>query len=234
MVAGLKTNAAFLIALAQNTDVARGAMDTGHIAREITALTSATVSQSAIAAGIARLVDAQAGPGDRVGSPWSARDGFQLSGPRRLTLPFVIDGSPANVEARWDGSSAGAMILLDGVAASGASEAAAHVHVVVAGTEAFVVERGAHVRIARPLYDATVEDDGDGSGRVKAPINGRVAKVFVSVGDTVEKGASVAVVEAMKMEHVLAAPIAGRVDSIAAAEGAQVVQGAVIVSITEV
>jgi 3-methylcrotonyl-CoA carboxylase alpha subunit len=58
-----------------------------------------------------------------------------------------------------------------------------------------------------------------------------VAKIFVAAGETVEKGARVAVVEAMKMEHVLVAQVAGTIDKVAASEGAQVTQGTVIATI---
>jgi biotin carboxyl carrier protein len=49
----------------------------------------------------------------------------------------------------------------------------------------------------------------------------------------VQAGAVVAVIEAMKMEHTLLAPIDGRVDEVAVAAGAQVAQGALILRIAE-
>ena len=49
-------------------------------------------------------------------------------------------------------------------------------------------------------------------------------------GDTVAKGDRIAVVEAMKMEHVLHAARAGRIDKLAVKEGQQVTQGALIAS----
>jgi 3-methylcrotonyl-CoA carboxylase alpha subunit len=73
---------------------------------------------------------------------------------------------------------------------------------------------------------------GDGTG-VRAPIVGRVAKLFVQAGDAVTKGDRIAVVEAMKMEHVLHAPRDGTVGSVAVKEGEQVVQGAVVAVLTE-
>jgi 3-methylcrotonyl-CoA carboxylase alpha subunit len=68
---------------------------------------------------------------------------------------------------------------------------------------------------------------------VRAPIIGRVAKVFVTEGGTVAKGDRVAVVEAMKMEHVLHAPRAGKIARLAAKEGDQVTQGALIAALAE-
>jgi 3-methylcrotonyl-CoA carboxylase alpha subunit len=57
--------------------------------------------------------------------------------------------------------------------------------------------------------------------------------VFVTPGDTVAKGDRIAVVEAMKMEHVLHAPRAGRIDKLAVREGDQVALGALIAALAE-
>ena len=57
---------------------------------------------------------------------------------------------------------------------------------------------------------------------------GRLTKLFVRAGDQVSAGDRVAVVEAMKMEHVLHAPSNGAVKSLLAREGEQVDLGAVI------
>jgi biotin carboxyl carrier protein len=66
----------------------------------------------------------------------------------------------------------------------------------------------------------------DLSGRALAP-----GSVFVKAGDKVAKGDRVAVVEAMKMEHVLHAARDGVIDKVAAKEGDQVVTGALIASL---
>jgi len=69
---------------------------------------------------------------------------------------------------------------------------------------------------------------GAGNG-VLAPMPGVVKAVFVSVGETVEKGARLAILEAMKMEHVLLAARAGAVAEVLCAEGDQVEAGAALV-----
>ena len=51
---------------------------------------------------------------------------------------------------------------------------------------------------------------------------GRVVKVFVSEGDTVEPGDPLIVVEAMKMENRVQAPISGTVSSVYVQEGDEV------------
>ena len=56
-------------------------------------------------------------------------------------------------------------------------------------------------------------------------MHGKLVALLVSEGDAVAKGQLLAVVEAMKMEHALTAPIAGTVSEIAAAPGQQVAEG---------
>jgi biotin carboxyl carrier protein len=52
-------------------------------------------------------------------------------------------------------------------------------------------------------------DNGSG-GVVRSPMNGVVVKVAASVGDSVEAGAVIVVLEAMKMENEVTAPVAGK------------------------
>src|SRR6218665_2995079 len=60
-----------------------------------------------------------------------------------------------------------------------------------------------------------------GSGAVTAPLTGRIAAVGVAVGDTVQAGQTLVVLEAMKMEHRLSAPFAGRITELSAQVGGQ-------------
>ncbi len=64
-----------------------------------------------------------------------------------------------------------------------------------------------------------------GTVAVTAPMQGKVVSIDVAPGDAVAKGAQVAVLEAMKMEHVVAAAQSGRVQSIAAAPGDVLMEG---------
>ena len=62
-------------------------------------------------------------------------------------------------------------------------------------------------------------------------MHGKLVALLVSAGDVVTSGQRLAIVEAMKMEHALVAPFAGRVARTSFARGAQVAQGATIVLI---
>ena len=72
-------------------------------------------------------------------------------------------------------------------------------------------------------------ETGGGSNRIEAPMPGLVKAVFVSAGEAVAQGARLAVLEAMKMEHVLTAGRDGVVAEVLAAEGAQVEAGAPLI-----
>ncbi len=70
-----------------------------------------------------------------------------------------------------------------------------------------------------------------GDGKVRAAMNGRVVAVLVKPGEKVAAGQPVMTLEAMKMEHVHTASVAGTVSSINVAEGEQVTTGKIVVEI---
>ena len=69
----------------------------------------------------------------------------------------------------------------------------------------------------------------EGPRPVKAPMPGRVVRLLVGVGDEVEEGQGVVVIEAMKMQNELKSPKAGRVVRVGAAVGDTVGSGDVLV-----
>lgn len=77
----------------------------------------------------------------------------------------------------------------------------------------------------RPAVDAA------DSGAVIAPIPGLISEIRVKVGDAVEVGQCVAVMEAMKMENHLTAHISGIVQAISVQKGSEVYTGQTIMSI---
>lgn len=81
--------------------------------------------------------------------------------------------------------------------------------------------RGAH---AAGGHDA-------GQAQINAPMPGKVVRVLVEVGQTVEAGAGLVVVEAMKMQNELKSPKAGTVAEVRVEPGATVNAGDVLVII---
>ena len=70
--------------------------------------------------------------------------------------------------------------------------------------------------IARPKADP------NDPGQVGAPMSGVVVELRIHVGSHVKKGDPIAVLSAMKMEMVISAPHAGKIDQIKVAEGVPV------------
>ena len=68
-------------------------------------------------------------------------------------------------------------------------------------------------------------------GGLTAPMNGSIVRVLVEPGQSVEEGATLVVLEAMKMEHSIRAPHAGTVQNIFCAEGDMVTDGMVLVEL---
>jgi len=80
------------------------------------------------------------------------------------------------------------------------------------------------IRIVHPLAHA--EGAQDEKGRLTAPMPGKVVSFAVKVGYKVKAGQSLAVMEAMKMEHTIAAPKDGEVTELLYAPGDQIAEGA--------
>ena len=78
------------------------------------------------------------------------------------------------------------------------------------------------------LQQAAAGAEEEGGGLV-APMPGKVIALAVAPGAAVEKGATLLVLEAMKMEHAIVAPRAGRVRAFRCAAGEQVDEGVELV-----
>jgi geranyl-CoA carboxylase alpha subunit len=100
------------------------------------------------------------------------------------------------------------------------------------GDRLFILHRGTTLSIRDLTLAAPVSAAASGGdGKVRAAMNGRVVAVLVKSGDRVAAGQPVMTLEAMKMEHVHTAGIAGVISAIDVAEGEQVTTGKVVVEI---
>jgi 3-methylcrotonyl-CoA carboxylase alpha subunit len=238
VVAGPRTNAAFLHALLSHPAFTEGRMDTGLIGRDLARLADAGPSPQAIVYGVTQMLwlarheieDIRRAHARGEGlPPWNAHDGFQLGGPRRQRLTVLADGVPTRVDVAW--GEAGPDVRLPDHDPPYPPVAA--LQMAGESNPLYVLHDMRQTELAWPAYEAgAIDEAGDGAS-IRAPIIGRVAKVLVKPGDTVAKGDRIAVVEAMKMEHVLHAPRDGVVAKVAAAEGQQVEQGALIATLEE-
>ena len=84
---------------------------------------------------------------------------------------------------------------------------------------------------AAPAPKAAVAIIDENAISVKATMPGTILSFNVAVGDKVEEGQVVAILEAMKMENEVTAPASGEVKSIHVEKGSSVVEGQVILQI---
>jgi 3-methylcrotonyl-CoA carboxylase alpha subunit len=233
LVAGPHTNAAFLRALCDAPEYRDGAFDTGFIEAHLSRLGAAPREADAVAvlAGAERLLARRADDPPAPLDPWRVADSFELTGRRSVGLDILVDGRPAPlVQRSVDGRRE--IAFVGGPPSEDESDAP--LRIVEADDALFVLRRGrqTEMRFIDPL-DGEAESSAAGSGRIEAPMHGRLLGLFVEEGQHVEQGARVAIVEAMKMEHSLHAPHAGRVVAISAVVGDQVQQGARLMTIEE-
>ncbi len=108
-----------------------------------------------------------------------------------------------------------------------------------------VAEYRYEVLIAGKRFEVTVEDEREkalagtihgahesGEAMVRAPMPGLVLGLPMDAGSNVERGQTVVILEAMKMENDLASPISGKVKEIKVSKGQTVNQGDVLVVVS--
>ena len=259
LVAGPKSNVAFLEALVDAEEFREGAVDTGFIEHNLEALgaTPQPVDPQAIAAGAAQLLRMEyekANPSllvrGRLGShewlydPWGSRKGFELAGRRHTVVKVETETGKTSIDLFFDED--GPHLLAPGQKNEAWPETEWNTSLrlaelgdgsgaVVRGSgKVFVIRKGRQTTVA--LVDPLDVDldhlDGDAGGQVKSPMHGKLVALLVEEGDEVVKGQLLAVVEAMKMEHALTAPIAGVVSEVLARAGEQVAEGARLLTVT--
>jgi biotin carboxyl carrier protein len=95
------------------------------------------------------------------------------------------------------------------------------------------VGRTLAVEVSNPR-DIRTKPDGPAhhaSQQVRAPMPGKIVRVLVSAGESVQEGQGLVVVEAMKMQNEMKSLVAGRVTEVRAQAGATVKAGEVLVVI---
>ncbi|MGO8895424.1 MAG: acetyl/propionyl/methylcrotonyl-CoA carboxylase subunit alpha [Streptosporangiaceae bacterium] len=244
-VLGVTTNIAFLRALLNHSDVAAGKLDTGLVERAVPAAPAPASPAGGIpedvlaAAALAHLLLREPPAGPR--SPWDIPDGWRVGGPAWTTVRLTSGtGDPVPVRIR------GRACATAEVSVGGADPVAAHAEfqdgtlmVTCQGrTQRYVY---AHTGSAtghgtawlgrdgqawalaeeEPLA-AGPADAGGGDGVVRSPMPGTVLAVKAAKGERVRAGQPLLIVEAMKMEHTISAPVDGVVAELTAAVGQQV------------
>jgi acetyl/propionyl-CoA carboxylase alpha subunit len=198
----VKTNAGFLARLVGEPDFVAARLDTGFIDARLAALTEPAAPGADL---LASAAHALATPAD--GTPWTAG---AIAGLR-------LAGAPATA----------ALQLGDHVVAAPVRSASS-APAILAQSAAIVFAAGEALAFTRP-HAADADEAAGGDGQILAPMPGRIAHVAVKAGDAVHRGQPLITLEAMKMEHALAAPFDGKVEEVRSAVGDQVSEGVLLV-----
>ncbi|MFJ2024223.1 acetyl-CoA carboxylase biotin carboxylase subunit [Streptomyces sp. NPDC087897] len=224
VILGVPTNAGFLRRLLAHPDVVAGRLDTGLVEREAEGLVPDGVPDEVYAAAAAVRREALEPRPDAGGwtDPFSVPNGWRTGGVRApLLFPLrVAGGEPVTRSAP-----ASATVTAD------------RVTVELDGTVGHFHRSGHwlgrdgdtwHVQDHDPVEASLSGAGRSGADTLAAPMPGTVTVVKVAVGDEVEAGQSLLVVEAMKMEHVISAPHAGTVTELDVTAGATVAMDQVL------
>lgn len=253
-LAGLTSNRDFLIALCRDGEFAAGRVDTGLIGRNRDSLVPVEEGPDATVIALAALNELKlrevetarrAASGSDPYSPWSVLHGWRLNDISHVDLVFKqgdrdyptvckyavgggyeISSPVGTVFADAELDAAGRLhAVIDGARLSATVAAVGQDRVVI------LPERTHRILLHDPMAGAG--DTDGGTGKLTAPMPGKVTAVFVKKGDKVEAGAALMILEAMKMEHTIAAPVDGVLAEVHFQEGEQVDEGVALVAFEE-
>jgi geranyl-CoA carboxylase alpha subunit len=235
---GVTTNQNFLISCLRHPGFARGEAATSFIGRHRDELHSADKvadDEAALAALLLHVTNPHA-------PPWRPGRSLAATFPSTLRIDFGRGVEEVEIARERDGCYRAGRIgerrrfEIDGLTGdtlrfleNGVLESARFLR---EGDRLDILHRG----ITRSVHDRTLAPPAaaaanGGDGKVRAAMNGRVVAVLVKPGEKVAAGQPVMTLEAMKMEHVHTADVAGTVSTIDVAEGEQVTTGKIVVEI---
>ena len=242
-IVGVQTNVQFLRRVLATESFSQGRLDTALIQRESDRLFNQDPIgvEMAVAAAVAQTVLQERAAESH--DPFSRSDGFRSHGvaSRRIDLEYA--GQPVVAKLRYldDGlqlkvdEGEPAMLSFtqqpDGRIdlRYGTAREVVTVHA-LGEVEHIFGSRGATSITELDVLARAEEGAGEG-GRLTAPMPGKVVSIAVKAGDKVSKGQPLAVMEAMKMEHTIAAPKDGVVQEVLYAPGDQVAEGAELLTV---
>ena len=237
-IAGLQTNVQFLRHVLDTDSFRQARLDTALIQREAAQLFQQDKLgvELTVAAAVAQTVLAERAAESQ--DPFSRSDGFRSHGVATRRLDFDYQGQPLIAKLRYlhdglqlkvgEGEPAPLAFsaLADGRIDLRFGSQRERVAVYPLGEVEHVFgTRGAAQITELDVLSHAGEGTGEG-GRLTAPMPGKVVSFAVKAGEQVTKGQPLAVMEAMKMEHTIAAPQDGVVEELLYAPGDQVTEGA--------
>ncbi|MNZ90063.1 Acetyl-/propionyl-coenzyme A carboxylase alpha chain [compost metagenome] len=234
-IGGLKTNIAFLRRILAHPAFAEAELDTGFIPRYQEQLLPAPQALPAAFWQAAAEAFIQSQPlqprtDDRY-SPWAANSGFRAGVPLQISLHLTCNGEAQAINLN---QAAASNLKLDGEQLLIDQDGLRRRHLAIRRGETLYLQWDGELHSVN-RYDPIAEADASHShqGGLGAPMNGSIVRVLVEVGQAVEAGTQLVVLEAMKMEHSIRAPHAGTVKALFCQEGEMVSEGAVLVELEE-
>jgi 3-methylcrotonyl-CoA carboxylase alpha subunit len=207
----VRTNAGFLARAAADPDFRAGDVDTGFIPSRIDRLVpDPEPGEGVWNLAATALLASSFGAGEE-GDPWDSLRGFRANSAEDLRVALSHGGETRVVDAGGDPP-------LEGIATAQADNV-------------LVFSSGQAFAFTLPGVGGGAAGGGASDGMMVSPMPGRVISVEVRQGDRVAKGQKLLTLEAMKMEHGLAAPFEGVVAELGAVEGAQVSEGTLLVRV---
>ena len=245
VVLGVGTNVEFLGLLLSAPAVESGDLDTELIGRILPDMAFAEPGPDVFAT--AALIRHADGSRASEAGPWATPNGWRMgaaapsvyrmrSVPGEVSATVRVWGSPSHLQVRVDdGDLREGSVVLRGCQARVTIGAvyATWVFAESGGDELHLSSQGVSWTLLETRGARGESHDGDADPELRSPLPGAVVAISVTDGQVVEAGAPIAIVEAMKMEHVLRAPVAGSV-SLRVALGSQVAGDQIVATIVPV
>ncbi|MGC5702021.1 acetyl/propionyl/methylcrotonyl-CoA carboxylase subunit alpha [Pseudomonas sp. NFXW11] len=231
-IGGLKTNLAFLRRIVAHPAFAEAQLDTGFIPRYQEQLLPAATELDSNFWQAAAQAFAQSQPervrSDDSQSPWSAVNGWRSNLPAQTSLHLSCAGQDQAVSLGAPTSG----FQLQGERLWVEQQGLRREHRAIRRGDTLYLNWQGEMHSITP-YDPIAAADASHShhGGLTAPMNGSIVRVLVSAGQSVEAGAQLVVLEAMKMEHSIRAPQAGVVKALYCQEGEMVSEGSALVEL---
>ena len=250
-IVGLTTNVQFLRQVVKSQAFSNALLDTALIEREREALFGKDFVGRDLAVAAAMAWQLQGEQAAQGADPFSRRDGWRMSGRYVRAFGFAYRGEDFTAGLAYGRGTQAAQTYQLGIGeGEGRSDAALQwraladgrlelgldgkrtvVVVHAQGDQLSIFTEAGSTQITVVDQLAHAGDTGHEGGRLTAPMPGKVVSFTVKAGDKVSKGQPLAVMEAMKMEHTIAAPGDGVVLELLYVPGDQVSEGAELLRI---
>jgi geranyl-CoA carboxylase alpha subunit len=204
VVLGPTTNRHFLIRLLEHPEFADGKATTAFLAKHVFPEPGVSDAHWKLAAGLLWRQSAARYP--------ATLRGWRNSNPEPTPIRLTVGTTERQLH----------------VAAGETVDATVPFH--IDGDDVIVDLDALTVRFSDATYAPPAAAAAGSDGKLRAPMDGRIVTINVAAGDSVTKGQTLIVLEAMKIQHQLKAVLDAKVESVAVKEGQQVSNRTILVT----